>query len=290
MKNNLPKVVVLLAAYNGMRWIDEQINTILGQQGVDIELFISVDLSTDGTYEWCQDLERREDCVTVLPYGERFGIAAKNFYRLIREVDLSVYDFVSFADQDDVWLPSKLSHAADVLQKDGVNAYSSDVIAFWEDGREQLLEKSQPQKKIDYFFEAAGPGCTYFFKSDALQQFKDFLTLNWNVVNDIVRHDWMVYAYFRGHGLDWHIDSKPLMRYRIHGSNEVGGNLGFKALQKRLSMVKNRWYREQVESIGVLVNPDISLNRLFLIKNFWQLRRKSKEVLVLLFLLVFRIY
>jgi rhamnosyltransferase len=65
----------------------------------------------------------------------------------------------------------------------------------------------EPQKKFDHLFEAAGPGCTYVFKSDALQQFKDFLILNWNAVNDIELHDWMMYAYFREHDLDWHIDS-----------------------------------------------------------------------------------
>jgi rhamnosyltransferase len=37
------------------------------------------------------------------------------------------------------------------------------------------------------------------------------------------------------------------MRYRIHESNQVGANSGFKAYQKRLSVIKNGWYRRQVE-------------------------------------------
>ncbi|VVH66817.1 Alpha-L-Rha alpha-1,3-L-rhamnosyltransferase (EC [uncultured Gammaproteobacteria bacterium] len=283
-------IAVLLATYNGMKWIEEQVESILNQQSVDVNIYISVDLSTDNTYQWCQDLAKQNVHVKVLPYGERFGGAAKNFFRLIRDVDFSTYDYVSLADQDDIWLPNKLSHAVETIKRKDVCALSSSVTAFFLSGRELLIEKSQPQKKFDHLFEAAGPGCTYVFKSDALQQFKDFLILNWNAVNDIELHDWMMYAYFREHDLDWHIDSKPLMRYRIHESNQVGANSGFKAYQKRLSIIKNGWYRRQVEDIRTLVNPNLALNRLFLIKNFWQLRRKPKEVIILLFLLVLGLY
>ena len=51
-----PKIAVLFAAYNGMKWMDEQIETIFNQQGVEITVFISVDLSTDGTYECAEQL------------------------------------------------------------------------------------------------------------------------------------------------------------------------------------------------------------------------------------------
>ncbi len=43
------KIAVLLAAYNGMEWIEEQIASILSQKGVSIKIFISVDLSSDRT-------------------------------------------------------------------------------------------------------------------------------------------------------------------------------------------------------------------------------------------------
>ena len=45
----LPKVAVLLAAYNGMQWIEEQLTSILGQSAVDVTVYISIDPSTDGT-------------------------------------------------------------------------------------------------------------------------------------------------------------------------------------------------------------------------------------------------
>jgi len=292
--NTQPKIAVLLAAYNGMLWIEEQIDSINSQIEVDIDLFISVDLSTDGTYKWCQDLARNNSCIKVLPYEERFGGAAKNFFRLIRDVDFSAYDYVALADQDDIWLPNKLIHAVETIKSKKVCALSSDVVAFFQDGRELLIKKSNPQKQFDHFFESAGPGCTFVIKSKALQQFKEFLILNWDKVNSITFHDWIIYAYFREHDLSWCIDAKPLMRYRRHESNVIGPNSGLDAYKKRLSMVKSNWYRKQVTSIHRLVDPDnqsgLKLDRLFLIKNFWQLRRHPKEAVALLFMLAFGIY
>ncbi len=289
-----PKIVVLLAAYNGMTWIEEQIDSILNQQGVDVDICVSVDLSTDGTYEWCCTLAEKYENVKVLPYGERFGGAAKNFFHLIREVDFSVYDYVALADQDDVWLPNKLIHAIEIIKRKKVCALSSDVVAFFQDGRELLIKKSYPQKFFDYFFESAGPGCTYVIESKALHQFKDFLISNWDKVNNITFHDWMIYAYFREYDLGWHIDTKPLMRYRRHESNVIGANSGLGAYKKRLFMVKSNWYKKEVESIRALVDPGdrsgLRLSRLFLIKNFWQLRRHPKEAVVLLLMLVLGIY
>jgi rhamnosyltransferase len=292
--NSRPKIAVLLAAFNGMEWIEEQVESIFAQQSIDVDIYISVDLSTDDTHQWCQDFAKKNINIKVLPYGERFGGAAKNFFRLIRDVDFSAYDYVALADQDDIWLSNKLIHAVETIKSKKICALSSNIVAFFQDGRELLIKKSNPQKKFDHFFEPAGPGCTYVIRSKALQQFKEFLILNWGEVNSIAFHDWVIYAYFREHGLDWHIDAKPLMRYRRHESNVIGPNSGFDAYKKRISMVKSSWYRKEVASIRMLVDPDgqsdLRLDRLFLIKNFWQLRRHPKEAVALLFMLVTGIY
>ena len=45
------KVLIILASYNGVRYIEEQIDSILIQNGVDISLFIFDDGSSDGTID-----------------------------------------------------------------------------------------------------------------------------------------------------------------------------------------------------------------------------------------------
>ena len=79
-----PTVAVLLAAFNGIKWIEEQIESILNQKDVNLDIYISIDLSNDGTYEWCEELAIKNSNVNILPYGNHFGSAGKNFFRLIK--------------------------------------------------------------------------------------------------------------------------------------------------------------------------------------------------------------
>jgi rhamnosyltransferase len=285
-----PKIAVLLAAYNGMQWIEEQVNTILDQAVVQVTIFISVDPSRDGTYEWCKELEAIDSRVVILPYGERFGNAAKNFFRLIRDVDFENFDYISLADQDDIWLPNKLQHAISLIQFNNYDAVSSDVIAFWDDGREKLVKKSFPQKKYDYLFEAAGPGCTYVFKATSLIKFQKFLLENPDCVNKIALHDWALYAYFRHKGYKWFIDDAPSLRYRQHLNNQVGFNSGLQAYKKRVNLVGQKWYRNEVKKISQMVGYQAELKLFFRLKNFWQLRRRPRDVFALLAMNVLGIF
>ena len=95
------KIAVCLAAFNGVRWLAEQLDSILAQEGVAVTVFVSVDQSSDGTEQWIDARAQVDSRIVVLPHGERFGGAARNFFRLLRDVDFSGFDYVSFADQDD---------------------------------------------------------------------------------------------------------------------------------------------------------------------------------------------
>ena len=81
--NKTQNVAVLMATYNGVDWIDKQIESILNQSAVNIILFISDDFSSDGTFEHVRQISRLDKRVVVLPRRERMGSAGKNFYRLI---------------------------------------------------------------------------------------------------------------------------------------------------------------------------------------------------------------
>lgn len=292
LKTRDKKVVVLLAAYNGTRWIQEQLNSILNQQDVNVSVFISVDLSDDGTYEWAQAIAEKEERVFVLPYGECFGGAGANFFRLIKDVDFSKFDAVAFADQDDIWESNKLATAYKKLEA-GCDAYSSNVMAFWQDGREALINKSQQQRKLDYFFEAAGPGCTYVFKTEAMLAFKQFLIEAGSSLSEVSLHDWLAYAYFRENGYKWFIDEWPSMRYRQHANNQVGTNNNIKAYKKRFDLIRGKWLRNQVNAIARLIAPKKTLklsNRWFLIRNFTQLRRRARDRYFLLLIILLGLY
>lgn len=249
----LPRVAVCLAAFNGMRYLQPQVESIFAQSGVVITLFVSVDRSTDGTEEWFRALQSQNVHVELLPCGESFGGAAANFFRLVRDIDFSPFDYVAYADQDDLWLPEKLKRAVDTLVEKGADGYSSDVIAFWESGRSRYIKKSYPQQRWDYLFESAGPGCTFVISRPLAVSLQTLLRANQQKALRVGLHDWFTYAFARSHGYKWVIDPFGSLMYRQHGDNQVGVNAGLSAWLWRAKKVLNGWGLSQARLIADLV-------------------------------------
>ena len=245
----LPKVAVCLAAYNGALYLTEQLNSILEQADISVTLFVSVDASSDGTEAWIDSRAEKDNRIIVLPHGEHFGNAAKNFYRLMKDVNLTDFDYLSFADQDDIWLSGKLIHHIRLIKKHQADGVSSNVIAFWPDGVEKLILKSQPQKELDYLFESAGPGCTFLMTPWLVDKVRLCLQDENNPARDVALHDWLTYAICRSSGKRWFISDEPTVRYRQHDNNVVGANKGLLAKLARLKKLKQGWYRTEVLKI-----------------------------------------
>ncbi len=69
----------MLAAYNGMQWIEQQVESILKQEGVQIDIYINVDISNDDTYQWCCKLANGAPNIFILGYGEIWLRSKKTF-------------------------------------------------------------------------------------------------------------------------------------------------------------------------------------------------------------------
>lgn len=231
------KVCVLMAAYNGSLYIEEQIATILDQQGLDVDLYIRLDPSFDDTEKIVNQIVDSRDNVYLLSLDEPSGSAGQNFFRLVLEVDFSAYDYIAFADQDDIWFLDKLERAVDCIISHNVSAYSANVIAWWEDGVEKLVNKASPQRQYDYLFESAGPGCTFVLKTELAIELKKYLISLGDDISQLWLHDWLCYAFARSRDYDWYIDATPKMKYRQHSFNSVGANSGFSAFKTRVKEV-----------------------------------------------------
>lgn len=235
--SNIPSVAVLLAAYNGEEWIDSQLNSILNQSDVKVHVFISVDLSSDSTLAICKKFLSDFANITILPYGESYGNAAKNFYRLLCDVDFKAFDFVSLADQDDVWLDDKLICATSVLSNSTFACYSSNLTSFWASGKQSKIIKSQEQTKFDFLFESGSAGCTYVFHSFFAIELQSFIASKRRLISKFPHHDWLIYAFARSTNYPWFIDSNSRILYRQHHSNEIGANIGFYSFVERAKVV-----------------------------------------------------
>ena len=243
-----PVVLVLLATYNGARWLEVQLDTILGQTGVAVDLIVSDDGSTDATLEIIHRRAAQDPRITLLPARPGAGYAAANFYSLLRQVDTDRHRLVALADQDDIWAPDKLRRHAGLLDTLGVDAVSSDVIAFWPDGRKRLVCKSKPQREWDFLFEPPGPGCSFLMRGTTVAAVQTALAdLDSAGIEPLRAHDWLIYLVARCSGLKWHISDRPSLDYRQHDANEVGVNSGSKAMLNRLQAMRRGLYRQKVE-------------------------------------------
>lgn len=236
-----PRLLVVLAAFNGTLFLPKQIESILAQQGTQVDIVISVDRSTDGTEAMVESLVKVNPQISALPFDQVFGGAAPNFFRLLREVDLSRYDYLAFADQDDIWLPEKLLRAHQRLTETGAAGYSSNVIAFWPSGKQVVVQKALPQKRWDFLFEGPGPGCTFVLNKALAQACQTLARQQAEALTPLVFHDWFIYAFARAKGHHWVIDPQPGMLYRQHGDNQVGVNSGLKPLLRRVAKIGNGW-------------------------------------------------
>ncbi len=260
-----PRIAVLMATFNGKQWLSEQVKSILQQVNVDLMLFVSDDHSTDRTLEYLNQLAESDSRVVVLPEEKRMGSAGKNFYRLVCDVDTSGFDYVAFADQDDIWNLDKLSRHVELIKAENAECVSSNVMAFWPDGSQKLIRKSQPQKTFDFVFEAAGPGCSFLMSTWLVNKLYEEIQSSNSLAKNVLMHDWLTYAICRAHQRKWVIDPVPSLKYRQHANNVIGANSGIKAIFNRLRKINDGWYRGEVSKICdvvVEINPDPKLIKL----------------------------
>lgn len=110
-------ISVCIATYNGALYIKEQLDSILTQLGEEDEVIISDDASSDETLAEVESFnDKRIRVLHHTPYAQsRFSVdkTTHNFENALREAK---GDYIFLSDQDDIWLPNKVSVTLDALQ------------------------------------------------------------------------------------------------------------------------------------------------------------------------------
>lgn len=115
-------ISVVMASYNGERYIGEQLKSILSQLAPDDEVVVSDDGSSDRTVEIVEAF--RDPRIRLLPQNSRLGYVA-NFERAVRA---SRGEVIFFSDQDDVWLPTKVDRLVESLKNSVCVASDATVV------------------------------------------------------------------------------------------------------------------------------------------------------------------
>lgn len=262
--------LVILAAFNGVKYIEEQIVSILSQEDVNVTLWVFDDCSKDGTFELLvSKFSQINTNVHIIRNQIPTGSAANNFFNALlsfEEIFFEKYDYISFADQDDIWLPNKLIAASRVLQIQKSDLYMSNLI-LWKErtNTKSIINKSYSQKKYDYLFEGGSAGCTYVLSSSFAIELKKAIAKidykNWKFFS----HDWFVYFFARLNKYKVAIDSNAYILYRVHETNVHGqlNTLSFYAIKERIKLISNGWYYIHAKGFMTLLQHNSVENKIY---------------------------
>lgn len=104
MKNDR-KIAILLATYNGEKYLKEQIDSIVHQTYKDWTLYIHDDGSSDSTIRIIEDYQNRDNRIVLIRDEKKHLGPGLGFMSLLEDIDSDIY---MFSDQDDVWLENKI--------------------------------------------------------------------------------------------------------------------------------------------------------------------------------------
>ena len=241
------KILIILASFNGVKYIKQQIDSILSQEGVNIDIKIFDDGSSDGTVELISSLYSSER-IQIIQNEIPTGSSANNFFQSLQQIEeiyFEKYNYIAFADQDDIWLPNKLKEAVVILDTQEADLYMSNLILWQEKSyRKSIVNKSFSQKKYDYLFEGGSAGCTYVLSAKFVLKLKDIIKNTDHLYWKYFSHDWFIYFVARTNNFKVTIDNRSFILYRIHETN-IHGQLNTHsifAIKERLKLVANGWY------------------------------------------------
>jgi len=211
VESNKFPVQVLLATYNGENYLQEFLNSLSLQHGVEVELLVSDDSSTDDTLNILRRNKARFSKCTILT-GPGQGPMA-NFLHLTQFAD---GEYIAFADQDDLWDMNHLSNSCFRL----ANFNNVPALSF---SRVNEFNAFTPTKKLWpsfneipsiqlFFAQNFARGCTIVFNKALLYELKSYRPRN------AIMHDWWILLIAYSIGEVTYSDT-PEVDYRVHENN-----------------------------------------------------------------------
>lgn len=208
-----------MSTYNGDKYIKEQIESILCQKDMDINIIIRDDGSTDNTVNIIKNYIANYDNIELIE-GKNFGCEESFNQLCFYALENKTTDFYAFCDQDDIWMPNKITRAVTMLNnfnEASPNLYFSNLSL--------VTENLEPIRNIyknddvgDYkqqsLIQIFTYGCTCVFNRVALDYYC-------KPKNNHCRHDHWIYIICALLG-NVIYDKNSYILYRQHSDNVSG--------------------------------------------------------------------
>lgn len=228
-----------MATYNGEKYLDDQINSILSQDYTNWTLYIRDDGSNDNTLAILKRYAEQHSNILIIQDKHTHRGIKNSFLYLL---EIATADYYMFCDQDDVWLPNKISISLDTIKSSPSSKpalVASDLVlvnqelsvisnSMWENSR--MLNKISNLKYLevcDYL-----TGCTMLLNASAKEE---IIRANKDLKFNILHDQLSTLTVMSCNGFIATI-KKPTVLYRQHSNNIVGGN---RIKNKRLYRIKN---------------------------------------------------
>lgn len=245
------RITVLLATYNGSKYVRQMIDSVLTQDYDAVHLVLSDDGSTDDTAEILEEYAcKYPDKVTHYRSGMRFGNAQDHFMHLLQQFHETPY--IMFCDQDDYWHPDKIRKTyakMKEIERAGMPAMVHTDLRVV-DGSLKLMDPS-----FMHFSKLRGDrlelnqllvqnvvtGCTMMLNRTLAE-----LACHHLPKDNILMHDWWLALLTASCGTISYLD-EPTIDYRQHGNNSVGAKKA-RSLSQILSKLSNNKIRTRMKN------------------------------------------
>ena len=221
-----PKIEILMATYNGEKYIGEQINSIINQTYTNWNLLIRDDGSKDKTLNIIKKYEKMDNRIILIRDNKDNLGFVKNFEELLKK---SRTEFVMFSDQDDYWLENKIEKYVEVIEKLDKKKLEKPLLihsnSYICDKNLKILEEkfidsniAGEKKSKSIFFYYIVQGATVLINRNLIKKVIPFS-------NNVKLHDryFHLISEFLGNRI---FINESLMKYRQHGNNEIGVSKG----------------------------------------------------------------
>ncbi len=245
MKHSFKKslhIAILMCTYNGELFLEEQLDSIENQDFKNWTLYASDDGSKDKTLDILRRYQKKWGAKKlIIRRGPQKGFC-QNFLNIINDKKIQA-DIYFLCDQDDVWMPHKISHTIQKLSKlDPLKPtlycarstyVSSNIKKIL--GQSDLFLK--PPSFKNALIQSIAGGNTMAFNGYLKRISQKYPKV------DVVSHDWWLYMLNELEGGKTLYDAESTIFYRQHSNSIIGANTGFLAKLKRLRMLLNGTYR-----------------------------------------------
>ena len=246
----MEQIDILMATYNGEKYLRMQIDSILKQKYSNFRLIISDDCSTDKTMDILKEYEKKDKRIKIYKQEKNLGYM-KNFEFLLNKVENNIY---ALADQDDIWLPEKIEKSLENMKENESDLVFGDLMvidenqnvlanSFWKcKGFDRKIKKDK--KNIGLLLNNYITGCTIVSKKSFL---KYILPLPEN--SKYLIHDYWIGIVVSLKGKISY-ERTPYIKYRQHSSNQVGYRMKSKELDN-LDEIRNMFINVKIDHFTV---------------------------------------